>query len=356
MGMNQTGLYPLVLEPILKEKVWGGRRLAGYGKTLPEGAMIGESWELADLSSTSASGGGGDAAISVIANGAFKGKTVRDAIAAWGDGMMGGVALSDEGGFPLLVKYLDAREHLSVQVHPSVSYAAAHDDAHLKTESWYVLEVEEGAVIYKGMKDGVSRADLQQAIEAGTVPGVMRSMAAVVGECHTLVSGTVHALGAGVLVAEVQTPSDTTYRVYDWVNEYDRADRELHIEQATECALFEEPSDGVMADLSLSSSEMGAGGPPKMGSVRTRVSGTDFYTMDVLSASCSEVPLVEGKSNGPVVLMVPKTMGASVASKSGAFVEVMVEAGQSVLVAAGIAGDCVLRAGPGTVAVVAGVV
>ena len=353
---NDQSLYPLVLEPILKEKIWGGRRLAGYGKVLGEGVMVGESWELADLSSTSVSGGGGESAISVIANGALKGKTVRDAIGLWGEGMMGGVALSDEGGFPLLVKYLDAREHLSVQVHPSVAYGASHEGAYLKTESWYVLEAEEGSVIYKGLKEGVSREDLQRAIEGGTVRGVMRSVAAVVGECHTLESGTVHALGAGVLVAEVQTPSDTTFRVYDWASEYGREGRELHIAEAVECALIEEPLEGVMADLAISSAEMGAGGPPKMGSVRTRVSGTDFYTMDVLSASCSEVQLVEGESDGPVVLMVPKTMGASVASKSGLFDEVILEAGQSVLIAAGIVGDCVLRAGPGTVGVVAGVV
>ncbi len=349
-------LYPLVLEPILKEKVWGGRRLASFGKSLPEGVNIGESWELADLSSTSASGGGGDAAISVISNGAMKGKTVRDAIGEWGAGMMGDVQLSGEGGFPLLVKYLDAREHLSVQVHPSAAYAAEHAEAHLKTESWFVLDAEPGSVIYKGLKDGVTREDLKKAITDGTVPEVMRSEPAVVGACHTLESGTVHALGAGVLVAEVQTPSDTTYRVYDWASEYGREGRELHVEQAVECASFAEPSEGVAADLSISSAKMGVGGPPKMGSVRTRVSGTDFYTMDVLSASCSEVSLVEGEGKGPVVLMVPKTMGASVASRSGGFGEVVLEAGQTVLVLAGIVGDCVLRAGPGTVAVVAGVV
>tara|TARA_R110000868_G_scaffold119469_3_gene317126 strand:+ start:31316 stop:32380 length:1065 start_codon:yes stop_codon:yes gene_type:complete len=352
--MNDMNLYPLVLEPILKEKVWGGRKLAAFGKKLPEGAMIGESWELADLSSTSASGGGGDAAISVIANGAMKGKTVRDAIGAWGDGMMGGVGLSAEGGFPLLVKYLDAREHLSVQVHPSAAYAAEHSEAHLKTESWFVLDAEPGSVIYKGLKEGVTREDLQGAIESGTVPEVMRSEAAVVGACHTLESGTVHALGAGVLVAEVQTPSDTTYRVYDWASEYGREGRELHVAQAVECASFDAPSGGVMADLSISSAKMGMGGPPKMGSVRTRVSGTDFYSMDVLSASCSEVSLIEGGQKGPVVLMVPKTMGASLASRSGGFEEVILEAGQTVLVPARIAGDCVLRAGPGTVGVVAG--
>ncbi|MGJ8637332.1 MAG: type I phosphomannose isomerase catalytic subunit [Phycisphaerales bacterium] len=354
--MNEMNLYPLVLEPILKEKVWGGRRLASFGKSLPEGVNVGESWELADLSSTSASGGGGDAAISVISNGAMKGKTIRDAIGAWGAGMMGDVELSNEGGFPLLVKYLDAREHLSVQVHPSAAYAAAHEDAHLKTESWFVLDADEGAVIYKGLRDGVTRGDLQNAIESGTVPEVMRSEPAVVGACHTLESGTVHALGAGVLVSEVQTPSDTTYRVYDWASEYGREGRELHVEQAVECASFDAPCEGVAADLSISSAKMGMGGPPKMGSVRTRVSGTDFYTMDVLSASCSEVSLVEGEGKGPVVLMVPKTMGASVASRSGGFGEVVLEAGQTVLVPAGIVGDCVLRAGPGTVGVVAGVV
>ncbi|MFK7758632.1 MAG: type I phosphomannose isomerase catalytic subunit [Phycisphaerales bacterium] len=356
----EIDLYPLVLEPILKEKVWGGRRLASYGKALPNETDIGESWELADLASTSASGGGGDAAISVIINGSMKGKTVRDAIGAWGAGLLGNANLSSEGGFPLLVKYLDAREHLSVQVHPSPAYAEKHASAHLKTESWYVLDADPGAVIYKGLKDGVTRADLQSAIESGTVPEVMRSMEAVVGECHTLESGTVHALGAGVLVAEVQTPSDTTYRVYDWASEYGREGRELHVEQAVECASFEAPSDGVMADLSISGldggAKMGAGGPPKMGAARTRVSKTDFYTMDVISASCSEVSLVEGEGKGPVVLMVPKTMGASLASKSGGFVEVVLEAGQTVLVPAGIAGDCVLRAGPGTVGVVAGVV
>lgn len=355
--MNETQMYPLVLEPILKEKVWGGRKLEGFGKRLPDGVNIGESWELADLSSTSASGGGGDAAISVISNGAMQGKTIRDAIGAWGSGLLGDVQLSAEGGFPLLVKYLDAREHLSVQVHPSPAYAAEHDEAHLKTESWFVLDADEGSVIYKGLKEGVTRADLQRAIEEGTVPEVMRSIPAVVGECHTLESGTVHALGAGVLVAEVQTPSDTTYRVYDWASEYGREGRELHIEQAVECALFEDPSDGVMADLSISGldggAKMGMGGPPKMGSVRTRVCGTDFYTMDVVSASCSEVAL-DGEE--ATVVMVPKTMGASIASSSGAFEEVVLEAGQTVLVPAGIVGDCVLRAGPGTVAVVAGVV
>ncbi|MBK7406368.1 MAG: class I mannose-6-phosphate isomerase [Phycisphaerales bacterium] len=236
-----TEPYVLTFEPILKEKVWGGRRLANLGKHLPAGAIVGESWEIADLGSTSAGGGGGGEARSVIANGPLAGKTLHDAIGLWGPSLLGDVPLSAAGGFPLLVKYLDAREHLSVQVHPSPEYAATHPGAHLKTECWSVLDAAPGSVIFKGVRRGVTRADFERALRAGQGEGVvelLEAVPAVVGECHNLPSGTVHALGAGVLVAEVQTPSDTTFRVYDWATEYGRAGRELHVEAALACIDF----------------------------------------------------------------------------------------------------------------------
>jgi len=229
-----TGPYPLVLEPILMPKVWGGRRLERFGKHLPPGQMIGESWELADLGATSASGGGGGAARSKISNGPLAGKTVHDAMEAWKSDLLGDAAPARDGGFPLLVKFLDARENLSVQVHPSPAYAAAHADAHLKTESWYILDAEPGSVIYKGIKPGVTRDEFARHITEGTVVSDLIAVPAVVGECHNLPSGTCHALGAGVLVAEVQTPSDTTFRVFDW----GRVGRELHVEQSLECIEF----------------------------------------------------------------------------------------------------------------------
>lgn len=356
--------YPIVLEPIIKAKVWGGRRLAKLGKQLPADQPAGESWELADLSSTSVSGGGGEAAHSKIANGPLAGQSIRDAIALWGDDLLGDAKLTTEGGFPLLVKYLDAKEHLSVQVHPSVAYADQHQDAHLKTESWFVLDAcpdpqGQPPVIYKGFQEGVTKDDLAMAIADGTVPDIMRKETAVPGQCHTLPSGTVHALGAGVLVAEIQTPSDTTFRVYDWAKEYGREGRELHIEQAVKCASFEHPpvathARAYMADDMASMSAM----PPKMGSTRVRVSSTQHYTIDVLSASCAAVPVLspEDVGNTPVVIMVPKTMGASIVSESEAFDEVVIEAGQTVLIPSACASDAVLRAGPGTEAVVARVV
>lgn len=241
-----TDPYVLTFAPILKAKVWGGRRLARLGKALPPGVDVGESWEIADLASTSAGGGGGDAARSVIMNGPLEGKTLHEAMELWGWRLLGESSPSEAGGFPLLVKFLDAREHLSVQVHPSPDYARAHPEAHLKTECWYVVDAEPGSVIYKGVNPGVTRADIERALRTGQGEGVVElldAVPAVVGECHNLPSGTVHALGAGVLVAEVQTPSDTTFRVYDWAAEYGRAGRELHVEQALACIDYS-PADG----------------------------------------------------------------------------------------------------------------
>lgn len=234
-----TAPYPLRFEPILMNKVWGGDRLARFGKDVTPGSTIGESWEVADLGATAASGAGGGAQRSIIVNGPMAGKTLHDAMLAWPGQMLGGKRAD---AFPLLVKFLDAREHLSVQVHPSPAYAAAHAEAHLKTEAWYILDAAPGSVIYKGVKPGVTRDAFARAIAAGTVEPSLVAVPARVGECHNLPSGTCHALGAGVLVAEVQTPSDTTFRVYDW----GRTGRELHIEQSQACIHFGPAPEGVM--------------------------------------------------------------------------------------------------------------
>lgn len=234
MSSCDVALYPLRFSPIYKEKVWGGRALERIDRTLPAGKRIGESWELVDLAATSASGGGGGAERSVVANGPLAGKTLADVIKAHGDKLLGRLPLSDDGGFPLLVKYLDANQHLSVQVHPSPDYAAKHDDAYLKSEAWYIVDAAPGAVIYKGVKEGVTPEQFRKAIEDNQVESLMIAVPVKPGDMHYLPSGTCHALGEGILVAEVQTPSDTTYRVYDW----GREGRELHVEQALKCIHF----------------------------------------------------------------------------------------------------------------------
>jgi len=197
----------------------------------------------------------------MIANGPMRGLTVQNAITAMGVNLLGNAPLTPDGAFPLLIKYLDARENLSVQVHPSPAYAAAHPDAHLKTESWYVIDAEPGAKIYKGIKAGITRGEFASRIKACTVEDAMIALDAKPGELHHLPSGTCHALGAGVLVAEVQTPSDTTFRVFDW----GREGRMLHVEQAMECIDF----DGALATETITSD----------GSERCRLLETEFYVL-----------------------------------------------------------------------------
>lgn len=251
---------PLILRPMLYPKVWGGDRLARFGKNVKPGDTVGESWEVADLAGTSASGAGGGAARSVIDNGPLAGKTLHDAVTRWPRELTGDPRASS---FPLLVKYLDAREDLSVQVHPSPSYAASHADAHLKTECWYILDAARDTWIYKGVKPGVTRERFERALRDNSGPsivGLLEAVPAVPGECHNLPSGTVHALGAGVLVAEVQTPSDTTFRVYDW----GRTGRELHIDQALDCIAFEPAPPATRSAASGSA----------------RLVTNDFFTLD----------------------------------------------------------------------------
>ena len=201
--------------------------------------------------------------------------------------ILGRCSPSVDGGFPLLVKLLDARENLSVQVHPDPAYAAAHPESHLKTESWVILEAEPGAVIYKGIREGVTPQQFADAIADGTVIDLLITVPAKAGECHDLPSGTCHALGAGVLVAEVQTPSDTTFRVFDW----GRTDRTLHIDAALQCIEFA-PAAPITEPTIF-----------ELEGLRTSLlSHTDFYAIERLDAiNTCQVPVDPG--GAPEVLM-----------------------------------------------------
>jgi mannose-6-phosphate isomerase len=297
-----SDLHPLLIKPIYKEKVWGGRTLEqALGRDLPGGSdtLVGESWELVDLATTSASGGGGGAARSVIANGPAAGKTLAGLIAEYGRSILGDLPLSEDGGFPILLKYLDASQNLSVQVHPSPEYAASHDDAYLKSEAWYIVSAAPGSVIYKGIKEGVTPQQLREAIEKNTDKAVVPLMVEVpvkAGDCHYLPSGTCHALGGGILVAEVQTPSDTTYRVYDW----GRTGRELHVEQAIECIHFgpaETEAYELFTPIGDSTAQVAV----------TRMVSCEFFRMDKVEASSGYSDAVG--SDQPTVWMVVDGQG-----------------------------------------------
>jgi len=237
-------LYPLKFEPIYQRKIWGGRRIESLGRALPGGAgdphhLIGESWELVDLNATGTTDAAHQPARSKIMNGPLAGRTIHDTMTDFGERLMGRVPADALGQFPIIIKLLDARENLSVQVHPSPSYAAAHPGSHVKSEAWYVIEAERGAGIYKGLRRGVSPEQFREAALCGDEAAIVDMLVRVpvkAGDCHYLASGVVHALGAGILVAEVQTASDTTFRIYDWGrSRLTPAEQRHHIEQAMRC-------------------------------------------------------------------------------------------------------------------------
>jgi len=287
--------YPLRPEPLLKPRVWGGRELERLGKALPKGEAIGESWELADLPDSIENGR------NVIANGALRGQTLREAVSGHGEQIMGSARVTEEGGFPLLIKYLDARQNLSVQVHPTREYVARHPEAHLKSEAWVIIDAEPGAVIYKGVKPDVTPEAFARHVRTDEAVDDLVEVPVKRGECHYLPSGTCHALGAGIIVAEVQTPSDTTFRVYDW----GRTGRELHIDQALECIRFgEEPMQQAEAQPPIEVEGMRT----------TRLVETEYFAIERIQAL--KAAGLEVVTNGlPVVWMV--TQGGAVIRGGG---------------------------------------
>lgn len=230
MRADPALLYPLRFHPLYRERVWGGRRLATvFGRALPPGGPWGESWEVSDVP------GLAESDVSRVAYGSLAGTGLDQLVARRGRELLGAVPARD-GHFPLLVKILDAAQELSVQVHPDEAYARAHPGARVKTEAWHVLHAEPEALIYHGLRPGVDRAAFENAVAAGRVMECLRAVEARAGQTFFLPAGTVHALGGGVMVAEVQTPSDTTFRLYDWGRVgLDGKPRELHVAEALEC-------------------------------------------------------------------------------------------------------------------------
>ena len=228
-----SDVCPLIFEPILKPKVWGGRSLADLlGRSLPADQLIGESWECADLPTGQ----------SIVARGPQRGRSLHELVDAWGSALLGRARLA-EGRFPLLIKYLDARKPLSIQVHPT-------DDAQgpVKNEAWFVLAADPQARIYRGLAPGVTPDDLRKAVAEGesTLIDCLRSFPVRQGDVFFVPAGTIHALGAGVVVAEVQTPSDVTYRLFDWGRIRPPEDAGLHVDKALAC--IGGPSDFATAE------------------------------------------------------------------------------------------------------------
>lgn len=217
--------YPLRFQPLFRRYLWGGRRLESMlGKSIGKGDDYAESWEIVDHGEDQ----------SVVLNGPLKGKPLEELVALHSVELFG--VHAGEPHFPLLFKFLDCNRTLSVQVHPNDEQGAQLDPPDLgKTEAWVVLAAEPGSKIYAGLKPGVTRESLQQALDAGTCDTCLHEFEPQVGDCVFIKAGTVHALGAGLVIAEIQQASDTTFRLFDWNRVgADGQPRPLHIEQSLE--------------------------------------------------------------------------------------------------------------------------
>ena len=222
-------LYPLLFQPSFHYRIWGGNKLKNLGKNITE-ENIGESWEISTVPGS----------VSIVSNGILKGKDLDDLIKEYKEQLVGKKIYRKYGNrFPLLIKFLDAAQPLSVQVHPNDEYAEVHHHSFGKTEMWYVLDSEPDSNIILGFEKGINKSIFEESIEKNTLHSILRKVHPEKESVIFIPSGTVHALDKGVSVIEIQQNSDVTYRIYD----YDRIDkngkkRDLHIKQAEDVMDF----------------------------------------------------------------------------------------------------------------------
>ena len=226
---------PIVFEPLFMERVWGGRRLENlYGKRLPLGVRVGESWEIVDR----------DDFQSVVHDGAYRGATLNE---LWTQhrAEIFGEGLPDTPHFPLLFKLLDCQDRLSVQVHPPATVASQFG-GEPKTEMWFVMHTALDSDLFAGLKHGVTRQQFDEALQSGHVADLIHRLPTRGGDAFFIPSGRIHAIGAGNVIFEVQQNSDTTYRVFDWNRlGLDGKPRDLHIAESLASINFDDPEPGL---------------------------------------------------------------------------------------------------------------
>lgn len=266
-------LYPLKFKPRIKERIWGGSAILNKrskaAARLDKSKPYGESWDLSSVK--------GD--ISVVANGFLKGNNLTEIIEVYMGDLVGEQHFERFGlEFPLLIKYLDCNDKLSVQVHPDDTLAEERHNSYGKTEAWYVADCKPGAAIYLGFKDlNITREEYLAAVAESRLAELLNRIEVKKGDVFYIPAGTVHALGAGIEVVEVQQTSDVTYRIYDW----DRVDasgkgRELHTALAVDAIDFEADADLLHKQYNLSK-----GGVAK-------VIDTQFFTMSLMDVDGSK--------------------------------------------------------------------
>lgn len=224
--MKKPELYLLKFDPILKEKVWGGKKLKQlFNKNSPSD-KTGESWEISDVEGSG----------SIISNGEFKGKSLKWLLEEYNSRLVGENVFNRFGTkFPLLVKFIDAAENLSVQLHPNDEIAQRRHNSFGKTEMWYIMQADKDAELILGFKEVLTKQEYLKLVENNKLVTALNSERVQVGDAFIIEPGLVHAIGAGVVLAEIQQTSDVTYRIYDWDRTSDSGEkRELHTDLALE--------------------------------------------------------------------------------------------------------------------------
>ena len=216
--------YPIKFEPILKDKIWGGEKLKALFNKKSTRNDIGESWEISDVNGN----------VSVVANGDLKGKTLQEILSLYKGDLVGKNVFKNFGdNFPLLIKFIDAKEALSIQVHPNDDLAKVRHNSFGKTEMWYVMQAEDEGGLIVGFNKDSSKEEYVEHLESKQLLKILNQEKVKKGDVYFIPTGRVHAIGAGVLLAEIQQTSDITYRIYDWDRVDDEGNsRELHIDLA----------------------------------------------------------------------------------------------------------------------------
>ncbi len=257
-------MYPMKLIPTCKDYIWGGTRLKEDFEKKTDLDKVAESWEL----SCHKDGPG------VIANGRFEGMTLPDYLEQTGRSVLGSNAERFEN-FPILIKLIDARDNLSVQVHPNNDYALRVEGEYGKTEMWYIVDCEPGASLLYGFDRPIDKTEFAKRIQDNTLLEVTNRVPVKKGDVFFIEAGTLHAIGAGILIAEIQQNSNTTYRIYDYGRVgNDGKPRELHLEKALDVTSLCPPSrnPGPMGPLRL-----------EQGAEKTRLATCDYFTTDAVT-------------------------------------------------------------------------
>jgi mannose-6-phosphate isomerase len=282
----QTKFYPLQFTPILKERIWGGEKLQTLLNKSISSPITGESWELSTVT--------GD--VSVVSNGAFQGRSLTELIEQQPEAILGTKVFQQFGTqFPLLFKYLDAREDLSIQVHPNDALAKERHNSFGKTEMWYVMQADPKSRLIVGFKEDSSPAEYVEKLDKSELLSILDTKEVQKGDVFFLETGTVHAIGAGLVIAEIQQTSDITYRLYD----FDRKDaagntRELHVDLALEAINYQKVDtqqsytkikneSNVMVDCPYFTTNF----IPLEGQVAVSKNRTSFTVYMVVEGSCS---------------------------------------------------------------------